>query len=182
VLNPDDLLGGLRGFADATYGSFDGFPTTKPAARKAWGDAFGAYFAKAVELFAAPGPGTSMVTSGVSAAFCGTLKLDNAMSPSLAATDFADAWRDGVGAVTPGAGAPDPATTTTWTFIAWTNVAAQHDSLKAALEPIFTADVFSALTDLQQIAAAFHAASSGLQANANVKSASGTTQSTLKIE
>jgi hypothetical protein len=182
VLDPDDLRDGLRAFGDASYEQFAGFSTTRPAARQAWGDAFGAYFGHVVEQFAAPGTGTSMVTSGVAAAFCGSLTLNPGMSASSAALDFADAWRAGIASVTGGTGAADPATGTTWTFLTWKDLDTPHDTLRGALEAIFSARAFSAVDDLQQIAGAFHDATSGLEANANVVTATGTIQDTLKIE
>src|ERR1700742_511931 len=144
MLSSNDLRDRLRAFCDSSYGSFAGFPTTIAAARTSWGDAFGGYLANAVEKLVPPGAGTSMTLSGGGAAFSGTLSLAPGIVAATAATDLANAWAAGVGAVTPGAGFTDT-TASIYTFVSFSNVPAQQSTLASTLVPLFTTPGFSAV-------------------------------------
>jgi hypothetical protein len=182
MLDANDLRDRLRGFADPSFDHFAGFPTTNPAAREAWGNAFSGYFAQVAERFSNPGNGHSMDRSQVGATFCGTLRLASSMSAVTAAIDFANAWSAGIGSITAGTGADDTATSSTWTFLEWNNVGDLHDELRDALAALFRSPASTAETCLENIANAFHHATTRLEAKATVVTTSGTIEDTLKIE
>lgn len=166
MLVANDLRDRLRVFCDEPYASFAGFPTTRDIARDKWATAFAAYFNTVEEdlLPAVPGH-PSMLHGGVKTAFFNSLGLDLTMSAAAAATDFADAWKAGVTAATPGA--PPGATDGTFTYIfAAMQPAAlttKYTSLQSTLQSLFESPSASGVTRIGEIADAFHAATTGLK-------------------
>jgi hypothetical protein len=105
---------------------------------------------------------TSMNVGNVESAFRAELGLDASISAAETAADFAGAWKAGVEAVTAGGTLTD-GTGATYVFGSFNNVTAQHATLLASLEDIFSApsggDIVAQLT---KIATAFHIATDGL--------------------
>lgn len=167
-----DLTSLLRAFSDATFSGFTGFPTSRAAARAAWGAAFDGYFAK-VDVSVAP-PST-MDRSGVRTAFCTALALLPGISAQAAATDLAGAWAAALGAVAPAPAPPPP-----FVWSGFTNIALQQDTLMKSLVPLFSIPGFSAADNLAAIAAAIHAATTGVL-ELVVQTTSGSTQ-TLSLQ
>ncbi len=157
------LLTELQRFADPDAGVFAGWPLGKPDARQRWAHAFAVYIANMVDTAPVLTPtGTTLVFSGVEAAFFASLTLEN---PTIAAAalDFADAWKAGITALLPGAPATNPSTVS-YTFATMDPmlVTTRWTALQAALVAAFTSRQMSRRDDLSEIADAFHAATVGL--------------------
>jgi hypothetical protein len=176
VLIQDRLLGNLRQFCDPAYGAFRGFPATRLIARQEWAHAFADYAGVIEEVVPRPPPPADthpgLGTTGIEAAFFADLGLEW-QSAADAAADFAGAWRRGILAVTPGPVTDSAASV--WMVSGFTNVAAQHDTLRAALEALFAAPSSSTVPRLTEIAHAFHQATRGLIAAVVVVSSSSVT-------
>lgn len=182
MLDADRLRDNLRAFADADYGSFTAFPPTRADARQAWADAFSDYFDQIEEGVPAPPPGhTGLVTAGVNGAFFADLGLDLTLSSAAAAADFAGAWKQGVQAVTFAAVTDSGGNVWTPSLFVAATVTSLHTTLLATLTTLFGAPTADAPARLGEIAAAFHAASSGLVATVAVVNSSGVTLPTVTM-
>ena len=184
MLQQSRLLGNLRRFHDVEYGSFEGFPATRDAAREAWAKAFADYISVIEEGFTRPPPPPdahpTLDLAGVQGAFFADLGLVNATAED-AAIDFAGAWQQAVAAIKPiPLGAPD-ATTSVYVFTAFGNAASLQGTLKDQLKALFLAPSAMSQARLGEIATAFHTATTGLIGTFSVTTGPNTTTKTVGV-
>jgi hypothetical protein len=171
----------LERFSDAQSAVFEGFPTTRVAARHRWAHAFRVYFAELADMIGAapiaPPQSTIQATfaDDVELAFFEQLRLDDGMSARMAAEDFADAWRSGLRTIRAGSGGTVPSSSTVYAFAAWTPTSPprdllddRRDVLADELTLLFSTPSMSAPTRLAEIAEAFHHATFELEAQSDV--------------
>lgn len=163
VLSAGVLLDELVRFGDPTAPGFDGWTTSRDKARAEWGRAFAIYLGDMVDVAPAIVPtGKSLVFTAVEQAFADSITLADAFPPATA-RDFADAWLAAILALLPGLPATGPLGAP-YQFEAM-NVAAvtaRHATLQADLLAAFTSPKVARRDDLEEIAKAFHKATSGL--------------------
>jgi hypothetical protein len=170
MLASDDLRDNLLAFAAPDDARFEGYPTTRDRARRAWAHAFFDYFDAVTEDLVPPVPSNhpSFVTSAVEDAFYDSLQLTLSLSAADAAADFAQAWQAAVNAVMPTASGVTDSTLTLYVFVKFSNASTQKQTLETALRNIFIVPSILSKATLDAIATAFHAATVGLIATATV--------------
>jgi hypothetical protein len=163
VLVQSVLLEELQRFADPAASVFAGWPIGKPDARRRWAHAFAQYVDDMEDTAPVLTPhGHTLSFAAVEDAFFNSLGLSNA-NIADAATDFADAWTAGIAALVADQPASDPSSTP-FTFAAMDPLAvtARRLALIADLVTAFTERQSTRIADLDEIAAAFHTATTGL--------------------
>jgi hypothetical protein len=171
VLAWETMFSGLEVFCDPRSNRFEGYATTRPRARAAWADAFGAFVAeiedrllRAAAELELPTTRATVTLTGVRDAFFASLDLTTSIARPVAADDFATAWKAGMLAVGPGSGIAMPSETILQNFASWTDVEARYAALLAALIAIFAAPAPVVRDQLERIAKAFFAATDGIRA------------------
>jgi hypothetical protein len=163
MLDAGILLVELQRFADPSAPVFEGWPTSRVAARHRWASAFTAYVDDAEDVLPVLTPSAvTLAFDFVEDAFFTELDLDNA-SVEEAARDFADAWRTAIRALAPGASASDGSTVFAFVAIDPLDVTTRHLALETALIPVLRRGRTTRRDDLAEIADAFHAATVGIR-------------------
>lgn len=164
MLDPAVLLTELQRFADPSAAVFEGWPTHRVAARHRWANAFRIYVEDAVDTVPVlEPPAVSLRFEPSEPAFFEEIELDNS-SIETAATDLADAWRSAIQALEPGLPAADSSSNPfVFTAMDPTDVATRYAALRATLIIVLRARSATRRGDLDQIAQAFHVATSGLR-------------------